>query len=163
MLPKEFIKITFLKQYRQVAYKYHYISFMLIGIGIEFLGKCLDDKKSWQQSGFSKIHFNRAINELMPKYISYNNKYNLHDSLRNGMAHALLPKYKIGLTNRQEAKHFDNKHLDIKNGELILVAEDLYDDFRKACNTILDSDFKQNSKMNTDALSVPQDFNLLLI
>lgn len=159
MLPKEFIKITFLEHYKDISYKYHYISFILIGIGIEFLGKCLDEDKNWQQSGFSKIHFNKAINELMPKYIPYNSQFNLHDSLRNGMAHALLPKYKIGLTNRLEAKEYNNKHLDIKNGMLILVAEDLYYDFRKACNIIMQCDFDKDSKMNTDALSVPQDYD----
>jgi len=157
MLPKEFINITFLQQYKQIAYKYHYISFILIGIGIEFLGKCLDEDRSWQQSGFSKIHFNKAINELMPKYIPYNSEFNLCDSLRNGMAHALLPKYRIGLTNREEAKKYGNHHLKIRDGNLILVAEDLYDDFERACQTIMHCEFGKNSKMNKNALLVPQD------
>ncbi|MFA5413238.1 MAG: hypothetical protein WC348_01720 [Patescibacteria group bacterium] len=159
MLPKEFIRITFLEQYRQISYKYPYLSFVLIGIGIEFLGKCLDENRSWQQSGFSAIHFNMAINELMPKYIPFNSQFNLCDSLRNGMTHALLPKHNIGLTHREEAKRYGNYHLKIVNGQLILVAEDLYDDFRKACNIIMECNFEKNNKMNMDALSVPQDFD----
>lgn len=155
MLPKEFIRITFLDQYKKIAYEYYYISFVLIAIGIEFLGKCLDEKVSWQQSGFSKTHFDKTINELMPKYKPYNDIFHLADSLRNGMAHAFLPKSGIGFTNREEAKRYYNRNLKITNKQLTLVAENLYDDFEAACKKILEFDFPENSKMNRPILSTP--------
>ena len=129
---------------------YHFISFGLLTAGIEFLGKCLQKNQDWHQAGTSKINFNFAIKKLMPKYHHLNLKYKLHDSLRNGFAHALAPKTGIFLTHKDE----NDNHLK-EDGGLTLVIEDFYDDFKKACEAVISKKFDPDVKMNKEYLRTP--------
>jgi hypothetical protein len=157
LCPKEFIKITFLDQYREIVYahKFHYIGFALICIGIEFLGKCLDQAHGWHDEGLSKDHFERAINELMPKYNPCSAK--LYRQLRSGFAHGLLPGPEIGLTHRDESSRYGTQNLVESNGNLILVVEEFYDDFELGCKEILNRQFPQGDKMTNAILAMPSD------
>ncbi|MGD0858313.1 MAG: hypothetical protein ABR912_03235 [Terracidiphilus sp.] len=157
LYPKDFIKITFLEQYREIVYahKFHYISFALICIGIEFLGKCLDQPNGWHDKGRSKEHFENAINELMPKYSACSSK--LYKQLRSGFAHGLLPGTDIGLTHRDESVQYGTHNLGEHNGNLILVVEEFYDDFELACREILNRQFPQGDKMTKAILAMPSD------
>jgi hypothetical protein len=167
MLPKEFIKVTFLEQYKEISYKYHFLSFALLSIGIEFLGKCINNESKWDiprangSRSRSRDDFELAISKLMPKYIPYiykGNSVDLYDSLRNGFNHILAPKSTIAVTNREESKEYGTTHLTLSSeGKLILVAEDFYDDFEIACNKVLAMNFLAGDKFNKPFLSVPQD------
>ena len=52
MTPKQFITQVFLSEYKQIAVQFQYISFALIGLGIEFLGACLDEHEFGQPPVF---------------------------------------------------------------------------------------------------------------
>ncbi len=44
--PKQFIETVLIKEIGELTNTNPYLSFVLIGIGIEFLGKCLDSNEN---------------------------------------------------------------------------------------------------------------------
>jgi hypothetical protein len=143
---KDFIRIELSDRIGELIQPYPFLSFPLICMGIEFLGKCLDE-----ECPFSKIkygHFERCIFELMPRYsnIVKNNKndtisFDLKAGLRNGFAHQFRPSGKF-LLSPIESK---NTHLEIKNGAMVLRIDELYKDFRTACEKLI-SDIEGKDK-----------------
>jgi hypothetical protein len=87
------------------------------------------------------------LEELMPKYKFSSDKYDLYDRLRNGFAHAFISKPGVVLSNGELAQKEGYKHLDEVNENLILVSEDLYEDFKQACEEILCRKFDSDSKV----------------
>lgn len=161
---KEFIKKVFLDEYKRLIYDYrfHYISFSLIALGIEFLGACLDEH-DFSTTKHSGKRFRNAITELFPlQYQRFNNKgnpYDLCNNLRNVFAHQFRPGPRIGLTHRDESIKYGTRHLQIQGNQLILVAEDLYEDFESACKEIIrriDNKLIEHPKVYSSYLSVPQ-------
>jgi hypothetical protein len=119
---------------------FEYLSFALIGTSIELLGfffdpHGLDDERQ------ARKRFNKAVEELFrplgkgygpcPKCTSKNHDdYCLFRGLRCGMAHIGRPQGKIAFTTRREALAEKTAHLrKAPDGKLILVAEELADDF----------------------------------
>lgn len=141
----ELIEIVLIQEFRELVYthKFHYLSFVLICNGIEFLGACLDDKHEFQQQGRSGKRFRKAIEELFPKNYRKlaikGTESDLYDIMRNNLTHTLIPSSKIGLTHRVEAAKEDVKHLSLSENkyQIRLICEDLYDDFEKACNEVI--------------------------
>jgi len=157
--PKEFIQSVLIDEIGELISGHPYISFILMGIGIEFLGKCIDsDMKDWNstQPG-SKKTFENAI-KLIPnfqKYKSYLDSHDMYNSFRCGLAHALSPKVKITLSSKSEMSHL-NKH----NDKINLKVEEFYDDFKKACEYVINKSFPIGDKMNENFLIVPgHEFN----
>lgn len=142
---KEFINNVLINEIKSIQkkYGYHYLSFSLISQGIEFLGACIDNY-DFDKSGKSANRFRLAIKDLFPlKYDIYNKSssvYDLYKNLRCGLLHKMLPKSDIELIQRIEIPDFGN-HLEIKRirnkNRLILVSQDLFDDFEKAANEVI--------------------------
>jgi hypothetical protein len=148
MYPKEFIQHVLINEIGDIAKTHPYLSFTLIAIGIEFLGKCLSDGQDWH-----KINSNRAFERdlaLLAKEEPIYSQLNLRNELRNGFAHGLLPKSKLALS---EVKNGD-QHFSEKDGKTVLVAEIFYRDFVVACKRILDQGFKAQDKMNIQLLKI---------
>ena len=100
--------------------------------GLETLGSFLDSKplKARDQS---KLRFSHAINRLMPKeYSQFNNNHRLYDQLRASLAHTFTTSRSLLLSSNDNPE-FGKKHLHEKDEKLILVAENFYNDFKKAC------------------------------
>ncbi len=113
-----------------------YVKFLLIINCIEFLGAALSES-TLETREKSEERFNDAIKKLFPsKYKPYTNEANkqyFYTNLRCGMVHQLRPLGGIAFTTRAEAKTDGNTHLKKeKNGILVLVLEDFYDDLKKA-------------------------------
>jgi hypothetical protein len=159
LYPRDFIETTFLGEYKNIIYthKYYYIGFALVCIGIEFVGKCLDEtEQDWQKSGLSKAHFKDAIEQTMPPlYRPYSSL--LYDQLRSGFAHGLLPGPKVGLTHRDESVKYGTTHLSKPGGAVTVVIESFYDDFAAACRDLLQRQFPQNDNMSKPLLAIPSD------
>lgn len=158
LYPSDFIKTTFLGEYKNIIYthKYYYIGFALVCIGIEFVGKCLDaTEQNWQKTGLSKAHFKDAIEQTMPQYKPHSTL--LYEQLRSGFAHGLLPGPKVGLTHRDESIKYGTKHLSKHGGTVTVVIESFYDDFEVACRNVLQREFPQNDKMSKPLLAIPSD------
>src|SRR5687768_17140488 len=106
--PKAFIQSVLIDEIGSLINDHPYISFIMMGIGIEFLGKCLDTTlQDWNVSGRSKKDFNFANQELpsLQKYLHYETTYNIYGSFRCGLAHAVAPKYVITLSSKGEKAH----------------------------------------------------------
>jgi hypothetical protein len=124
-----------------------------MGIGIEFLGKCLATTRSdWNEGGHSGPDFEYAIKNIpsLSRYVSYLQSHKLYGSFRCGLAHAISPKVQVTLSSKGELGH-----LIEHGGRINLKVEDFYDDFRQACEYIINMNFAPGDKMNLDFLQVP--------
>lgn len=141
----DFIEIALIKEIKSIQQEgHHYLSFALIAQGIEFLGACIDSNKFFR-TGKSRERFNNAILKLFPtSYHHYvkeeGQPYDLYDNLRCGLLHVLLPQNDIELIQESEIEKF-GKHLEIKEirkkQRLLLVSQDLMDDFEDACKNVI--------------------------
>lgn len=159
MKVKEFIEQVYIKELGEVVYKhkYHYLSFSLICMGIEFIGACICDDYDFKEKGLSEKRFKGAILNLfsLKRYKGMDKDF--YSSLRCSLLHYSSPGIKFGLTHREESKKEKTKHLKMKNGKIILVCEDLYDDFKKACEKVIekiDKEKIESKKVYKDFLSV---------
>ncbi len=135
MTSKEIIKQTFLKEYKRLIDKeFYFISFSLIAVGIEFLGACLDENP-FLEEGHSKKRFNKAIKHLFDKKY---HQLELYENLRCGFAHVLLPGKGIDVIQQSEIDITKGKiHLGKYKNRLVLVSQEFYEDFAKACEEII--------------------------
>lgn len=159
MKPKEFIGQVLINEIEVIVTSNIYLSFSLICIGIEFLGKCLDCEHGWNfyKSGLPEEQFNNALNKLFDKEYS-NKELNLVSNLRNGFCHAFLPKKNIILISKKDANILNLKHLENINNQFILIAENLFEDFKKACTIIVNKSFNKQDKMNDEFLKTGRDY-----
>ncbi|MBC8146983.1 MAG: hypothetical protein H8E98_03225 [Bacteroidetes bacterium] len=151
--PKDFIKSVLVDEVDSMIEKHPYISFIIMGIGIEFLGKCIDTSlNDWNVPGRSKRDFEKAINDIpsLQKYSTYLSTFDLYGSFRCGLAHAVSPKYKITLSSKDEMGH-----LVQGTGRLNLKVEDFYADFKSAGEYVISLSFTAGDKMEGDFLHVP--------
>jgi len=166
MKPKEFIDIVLIRDIKKVIdADCAYLAFGLIAQGIETLGAILDEKKIHDNDkGLSEKRFRSAIRTLFnwqgslyPKYAAENSEYDLFEYLRCGMSHVLRPAGKVAFTTKKESKIDGTKHLEVakETGKLILVIEEFYEDFHRACkkckNCIRE---KTHSKLKEDYLTI---------
>ena len=150
MNAKDFIKQVLIDEFKDISDKHPYISFGLICLGIELIGKCdLTKYQVWH-----KINPSKAFKSGMKLMESVDSRYanvDLKDELRNGFAHTLSPKSKISLGElKNGVVHFSKG----KNGLTILASEVLYKDFSKACQMIIEKEFPPDDKMNKPFLYI---------
>ena len=143
----DFIQKVLIDEFKEIQQDagYHYISFSLICQGIEFLGACLDPNP-FSNKGLSAARFRRAIYDLFPpSYHEFNRgsgtPFDLYEDLRCGLLHVILPGSPLELIRRAEKPKFDANHLEVREirggDRLVLVSEDLFDDYEKACKEII--------------------------
>lgn len=131
---KNFIENYLIEQIAEIKEEHPYFAFLLIAIGIEFLGKCMNTEKEWQTEKKSRKDFDGAINALFPK------KYKtmkLYDNLRCGLGHAFCPDDGLKLT-------------DGKIHSSALSCDELYCDFKMACEKVLNGEVALPTKKLTD-------------
>ena len=135
---KDFIQKVFIDDIQRLmdAQLYHF-SFVIMAQGLETIGSFLDTKplKARDQS---KLRFSHAINRLMPReYAKWNNNHRLYDQLRASLAHTFTTSKYLHLTSENDSTLRKNHLVEI-DGQLILVAEKFYADFKKACLRLFD-------------------------
>jgi hypothetical protein len=156
MTAGEFIEVYFITQVGQVVDSIPYMAFMVMGIGIEFLGKCVHSAKITDRTG-SRDRFEEAINTIpaFSKYkplIGEKNPFDLYSSLRCGLAHAAVPKYEITITSKKEHPHMET---DPSGKCMNLACEDFYADFRQACEEVLGMPDPVAKKLSSPFLEIP--------
>jgi hypothetical protein len=121
------------------------ISFSLICQGIEFLGACLDSEP-FSAKGLNAPRFRRAIYDLFPtSYRPFNQgsgkPFDMYENLRCSLFQIILPDSKFELIQRSGKAELDAHHLQVKeirgSPRLVLVLEDLFEDYEKACKEII--------------------------
>ena len=143
----DFIQEVLIDAFKEIQQDegHHYISFSLICQGIEFLGACLDSEP-FSAKGLSAPRFRRGIYDLFPtSYRQFNQgsgkPFDLYEDLRCGLLHLILPGSQLELIRRTEKAKFNAHHLEIKKirriNRLVLVLEDLFDDYERACREII--------------------------
>jgi len=150
MKPKEFIEHVLIHELRDIVFRHPYLSFALISIGIEFLGKCMLTENKFQK--WNNINPDKAYKKGTELMLEIDTAYSSVDlkELRNGFAHTLLPKKVLLSELKHGAIHFEKR----TDGKTILVAEILYRDFVIACQKVLNTTFDINDKMNKEILHV---------
>ncbi len=158
MTVKEFINQVFQNEYKKIVDKgFHYISFALIGLGIEFLGACLDS------NDFDKLHvgrarFTKAIVDLFPQRYDPH-AIALYEDIRCGFAHQFRPRSRFVLTHREESIRENTQHLGPYGKQTVLISENLYDDFQKACQkvvTMIDNKTLSHPKLSKPFLKITE-------
>jgi hypothetical protein len=156
---KEFIEDVLISEIGMMIHERHYyLSFIIMGIGLEYLGKVLKDEGNWNKEEGSRECFEYSIKTLesLKQYRPFLKKsgeydYDLYNSLRCGLVHNIAPKYEITLSSQDE-----RGHLVIEEGRLNLKCEPFYSDFISACKEVITS-MKDipNSKINIPFISIP--------
>ena len=147
MTISDFIQEVLIDQFKEIqqSEENHYISFGMICQGIEFLGACLDSEP-FSAKGLGAPRFRRAIHDLFPTaYRQFNQgsgkPFDLYEGLRCSLLHVLLPGSQLELIRRSEKERLQATHLEVKEvggiHRLVLVLEDLFDDYEKACREII--------------------------
>ena len=151
LTPKEFINQVFVFELEVLSTQNHYISFAIIAIGVEFLGKCLDyEAKDWNIPNRARKNFYYAIDSLsaFEKYRSI--REILYEDLRCGFAHSFVPGSRLTLSSKNEKENL------VKTGEITnLRCEDFYQDFKIACQEVIEMKFLDDDKMNNALISIP--------
>jgi hypothetical protein len=153
--PKDFIQSVLIDELGTMINSHPYISFIIMGIGIEFLGKAIDTSlNDWNVRGRSQHDFENAIKTIpaLKRYEPYLATYTLYDSLRCGLAHSIAPKNKVTLSSKEE-----QAHLVKSAGQINLKVEDFYQDFELACKHVINQPYPASDKMEKDFLYVPGD------
>lgn len=143
----DFIQKVLIDEFKEIQQegRHPYISFNLICQGIEFLGACLDSEP-FSNKGLSAPRFRRAVYDLFPtSYHKFNQgsgrPFDLHENLRCGLIHGILPGSQLELIQRTEKTKFGANHLEVREirgiDRLVLVSEDLFEDYERACQEII--------------------------
>lgn len=149
--PKDYIKEVLIDEIRDITERHPYLSFGVICSGIEYLGICLDGQSNWTDTGKSASHFKHAVQKLFPPHYEPL-KDTLYTSLRCGLVHSQLPGG-YSLTEARKNTHLTYVDHLIKNKQLIVV-EYFYEDFKRACETVISQTFPTGDKINKPFLRV---------
>lgn len=120
---KEFIREYLIDKIEKLKDSEPYIAFLMMSIGIEFLGKCLNDKHDWDVSNMSESDFNLAIGRLksLKKYRSWD----LYHKLRCGLAHTMMVKSGLEIKDKGAST------------STCVSCEEFYNDFKAACEEVM--------------------------
>jgi hypothetical protein len=143
----DFIQKVLIDQFKEIQQKEENdrISFNLICQGIEFLGACLDSEP-FSAKGLGASRFRRTVHDLFPRaYRPFNQgsgrPFDLYENLRCSLLHDILPGTQLALIRRSEKEKLHATHLEVKEirgmNRLVLVLEDLFEDYEKACREII--------------------------
>lgn len=150
MYPKHFIQQVLMNELAEVVKTSPWLGFICISSGIEFLGKCIDTDNStdWNAERVSRKNFKNAIQKLnaLGKYrpLLSRPNFDLYSEFRCGLVHACAPGNNVSLSHGTEEK----PTIIGQTGEINFNADELYDDFKSACEEVINMNFAQPNKMN---------------
>lgn len=158
--PEQFVQQTLIDQIGDLVEEKPYIAFATMAIGIEFLGKSIDDSsKDWEEYKHNGYYFKKAIDDIPILNNEYKNiKDLLYNDLRNGFAHLFVPKPSIILSGERE---LDADHGKEINGKTYLYCKKFYEHFKQACKYVINEgkNFPPGSKWNQPFLSTGTGIN----
>jgi hypothetical protein len=143
----DFIQRILIDEFKEIQEdeEHQSLALSLICQGIDFLGACLDSEP-FSAKGLSGPRFRRAIYDLFPtSYHQFNQgsgkPFDLYENLRCSLFHVILPGARLELLRRSENQESNTHHLQVKEirgmNRLVLVSEDLFVDYEKACKEII--------------------------
>jgi hypothetical protein len=143
----DFIQKVLIDEFNEIQQdeEHLYISCSLLCQGIELLGACLDSD-AFSAKGLEAPRFRKAIYDLFPtSYHEFNQgsgkPFDLYENLRCSLLQAVLPESRWVLIRRSEKVNLHVNHLEVIEirgmNRLVLVSEDLFDDYEKACREVM--------------------------
>lgn len=159
--PENFIRNVLIDELEKVVGVSPWLSFICISSGIEFLGKCIDaaNPSDWNVGSRSPLDFKAAINMLnaLTKYrlLLSRQDVNLYKALRCGLIHAYAPTGGISLSHGTK----ESPNIIGSTGPINLNADELYADFKAACEEVINMSFSDPNKMNVPKLYVNGTFS----
>ena len=156
MYPKHFIQQVLINELADVVKTSPWLGFICISSGIEFLGKCIDTDypENWNQSGRSRQNFKDAIEKInaLSKYrqLLTRPNFDLYSEFRCGLVHACAPKDNVSLSHGTEEK----PTIIGQTGEINFNADELFEDFKAACEELINMPFVQPNKMNEEKIFI---------
>lgn len=159
MSTKRFINKVLILELQDVVEKSPWLGFVLIGNGIEFLGKCIDSEypMTWDKSGRSRTNFNDAVKQLngLNKYAFLLKKegFDFYTMFRCGLTHGLAPKGNISLSSGSESAN-----LFERNGVLNFHVGELFKDLKMACEDVISRTYTDPNKMNEAKIFINGEF-----
>lgn len=113
----ETINAILINEFKSIIFNHEgvaYSKFLLLAVGIEYLGACLDNFP-FNKPKESEKRFNRALKKLFDKkyhkYAKKSARIYLFEDFRCGFVHQFRPSGKIALTHSHESKREGTKHL----------------------------------------------------
>ena len=160
MTGKEFIKKYFIEEVNKMGEEHPYLGFLIMAIGIEFLGKAVCPNDRWTDQNpkgfFAKsIRFYPSLRQykhLNENLDGLNNENQLYWAFRCGFAHQGGPNSNVTLSSKKEASH------KIDNYPINLKFEFFYQDFASACQYAISSlGVDEDDKLNKEFFYEPGD------
>lgn len=143
---KEFISEYLINQIGKIKNHQPYFAFVLMAIGIEFLGKCQNGYDWDDHNANIKASDNFKNGLKLDPLKKYANIKGLHDKLRNGLAHAFLIKQGINVSEG-----------DCANA---LNSNTFYSDFEAACSLVLNAKDDGSGKiMTADGIEIKKNLD----
>lgn len=131
MTVQKFIKYVYVEEIADIKDKHPYIAYMVMGAGIEFLGKVLEQphRNDLFEKGHSKADFEKAISELSGLK-RYKGIKNLYEQLRCALLHSSLPGVDIKLGNNKATEN-------ISTIPYVLNIDNFYNAFKDVCEDVV--------------------------
>ncbi|MFA6979991.1 MAG: hypothetical protein WC209_11795 [Ignavibacteriaceae bacterium] len=140
--------------YRLIEKKEDYIAFIIIAIGIEFLGAFYDDKEFTDFSQ-SEIRFCNGLKNLFKNNWYKQNQSFLFKSFRGPLIH----QYRIGsgilLTSNCKNGASIEEHLKTMDNDRVFVLEGFFEDFKDAADKFRNS-IKGYHSLNPQKTNMPK-------
>lgn len=128
-----------------IQYNQDFVAFILIALGIEFLGSFFDDKE-FNDFGQSKIRFKNAISNLFKNNWYKNNSDWLFEDFRGPLIHQYRTGHTLLLTSVCKNKAPISDHLKLAGNKRIFILQQLFEDFKLAGNKL--KNISQNKSQN---------------
>ena len=121
---KMFIQEYLIEKIERIKDTEPFFAFTLMSIGIEFLGKCLNEENEWDKNRKFGQDFDLALTEI-PSLKPYKIYNDLYHNLRCGLAHNMMVKGSLLLSDHGE------------NSKTGISCDAFYNDFKQACEYIM--------------------------
>ena len=130
-----------------ISYKQDFIAFLIIALGIEFMGSFYDEK-DFNEFGQSETRFKNALSNLFKNLWYKNNSDWMFKNFRGPLIHQYRPGDTILLTSFCKNKADSCLHLSSVNGKNIFVLEQLLIDFKLAVQRLKNELKKTSNSLN---------------
>ena len=137
---KQFIENYLIRDIGDIKEKYPYFAFLLMSVGFEFLGKCLYDEE-WNHQNLSGYFMDGfQLTGLAERY----SDLDLYHNLRCGLAHSLLIKDGILLSDKENDHQSDST----------ISCDEFYEHFKRACEKVINGDVEIKKDLDSPFLGV---------
>ena len=133
----DYIRKYLINEIGQIMNDHQELSWVLMVAGVELLGRCVSldlGSAADKNSHSSKPYFRAGLKLLGNKYEKLDDTAHDLYKFRNGLCHLTFSVEGFAISERVNK----SEHLSVDNGKLILVAEDFYEDFKVACEKVIE-------------------------